>query len=296
MGVFKPGADFEADTESGYHTFAVRPRARQQPAACLSGVAAGFRPDAVRACARVAAPTPAKGTRWWRSSSRPAADAPRGAHRRRPRATASRRATWSMPAAATRFCPRRRNCAARTTSTRARRSSAIFAAPSCGPGEDAGNISIYSFEHGWMWMIPLPDGVMSVGRGVPARIPQAAQGQHGRIPAGHAAAESRRCGSACSTRSSSATRCASPATIPTTRRAWAGPAGCMVGDAFAFLDPVFSSGVYLAMSGAEQAADVVDAALARAGARSGAAAQAREAPARRAWRASRSSSTASTGR
>src|SRR3984957_1688051 len=30
-------------------------------------------------------------------------------------------------------------------------------------GADAGNISIYIFEHGWMWMIPLPDGVMSVG-------------------------------------------------------------------------------------------------------------------------------------
>src|SRR5271167_3344911 len=30
-------------------------------------------------------------------------------------------------------------------------------------GEDAGNISIYRFEHGWMWMIPLPDDVMSVG-------------------------------------------------------------------------------------------------------------------------------------
>src|ERR1700720_4203181 len=30
-------------------------------------------------------------------------------------------------------------------------------------GADAGNISIYGFEHGWMWMIPLPDGVMSVG-------------------------------------------------------------------------------------------------------------------------------------
>ncbi len=30
-------------------------------------------------------------------------------------------------------------------------------------GEDAGNISIYRFAHGWMWMIPLPDGVMSVG-------------------------------------------------------------------------------------------------------------------------------------
>src|SRR5581483_50623 len=34
-----------------------------------------------------------------------------------------------------------------------------------------------------------------------------------------------------------------------------------VGDAFAFLDPVFSSGVYLAMSGAEQTAAFVDAAL-----------------------------------
>ena len=30
-------------------------------------------------------------------------------------------------------------------------------------GDDAGNISIYNFKHGWMWMIPLPDGVMSVG-------------------------------------------------------------------------------------------------------------------------------------
>jgi flavin-dependent dehydrogenase len=40
-----------------------------------------------------------------------------------------------------------------------------------------------------------------------------------------------------------------------------GPGWMLVGDAFAFLDPVFSSGVYLAMSGAEQVAQVVDAAL-----------------------------------
>ena len=31
------------------------------------------------------------------------------------------------------------------------------------PGADAGNISIYNFDHGWMWMIPLPSDVMSVG-------------------------------------------------------------------------------------------------------------------------------------
>jgi flavin-dependent dehydrogenase len=40
-----------------------------------------------------------------------------------------------------------------------------------------------------------------------------------------------------------------------------GPGWVMIGDAFAFLDPVFSSGVYLAMSGAEQAVAVVDTAL-----------------------------------
>jgi flavin-dependent dehydrogenase len=31
------------------------------------------------------------------------------------------------------------------------------------PGDDAGNISIYNFDHGWCWFIPLRDGVMSVG-------------------------------------------------------------------------------------------------------------------------------------
>ena len=31
------------------------------------------------------------------------------------------------------------------------------------PGEDAGNISIYNFEFGWCWFIPLRDDVMSIG-------------------------------------------------------------------------------------------------------------------------------------
>ena len=44
-------------------------------------------------------------------------------------------------------------------------------------------------------------------------------------------------------------------------RRMGGPGWVLVGDAFAFLDPVFSSGVYLAMSGAEQAAQMVDTAL-----------------------------------
>ena len=41
----------------------------------------------------------------------------------------------------------------------------------------------------------------------------------------------------------------------------AGPGWVLVGDAYCFVDPMFSSGVFLAMHGAEKAADMVDAAL-----------------------------------
>jgi flavin-dependent dehydrogenase len=127
-------------------------------------------------------------------------------------------------------------------------------------GEDAGNISIYRFDHGWMWMIPLPGGVMSVGAvcrpdylkqrkgrtveflldtlqqnpGLWQRMDHAQLiGEEVRVT-GNYSYDSARMG---------------------------GPGWVLVGDAFAFLDPVFSSGVFLAMSGAEQAANVVDTAL-----------------------------------
>jgi flavin-dependent dehydrogenase len=128
------------------------------------------------------------------------------------------------------------------------------------PGEDAGNISIYRFHQGWMWMIPLPHGVMSIGavcrpaylkqrkgktvdflwetlrlnEGVRKRIEQAELIDDEVRVTGNYSYDSTRMG---------------------------GPGWVMVGDAFAFLDPVFSSGVYLAMSGAERAAAVVDQAL-----------------------------------
>src|SRR5258708_8076397 len=33
------------------------------------------------------------------------------------------------------------------------------------PGGDAGNISAYRFDHGWMWMFPLTEGATSVSAG-----------------------------------------------------------------------------------------------------------------------------------
>jgi flavin-dependent dehydrogenase len=127
------------------------------------------------------------------------------------------------------------------------------------PGADAGNISIYRYEHGWAWLIPLREGITSVGavcwpeylkqrrgdgqaflldtlRSIPALAGRLANA--GIVGNLHATGNY----------SYSCTRMAG--------RRW-----IMAGDSYAFVDPIFSSGVYLAMHAAELAAAVVDAAL-----------------------------------
>jgi flavin-dependent dehydrogenase len=127
-------------------------------------------------------------------------------------------------------------------------------------GEDAGNISIYSFAHGWMWMIPLPDGVMSVGA---VCRPDYLKQRKGRTV--EFLLDTLKLSPALWQRVQHAelidgeVRVTGNYSYDSSRMG--GPGWILVGDAFAFLDPVFSSGVYLAMSGAEQAADVVDRAL-----------------------------------
>jgi flavin-dependent dehydrogenase len=126
-------------------------------------------------------------------------------------------------------------------------------------GEHAGNITIERFAHGWVWLIPLPDDVMSIGavcspdylkqrrgdgeaflmetlRGMPTVWARMAGAE--RVAPVHATGNY----SYVSTR-------------------MCGPGWTTVGDAYAFIDPIFSSGVYLAMHGAERAAAMVDGAL-----------------------------------
>ncbi|HEV7358651.1 MAG TPA: NAD(P)/FAD-dependent oxidoreductase [Steroidobacteraceae bacterium] len=126
-------------------------------------------------------------------------------------------------------------------------------------GEDAGNISIYRFDYGWMWMIPLPDGVMSIGA---VCRPEYLKRRKGRTA--EFLIETLHQNSGLKARMKRAeligeVRVTGNYSYDSTRMG--GPGWVLVGDAFAFLDPVFSSGVYLAMSGAEQAAEVVDASL-----------------------------------
>jgi flavin-dependent dehydrogenase len=127
-------------------------------------------------------------------------------------------------------------------------------------GEHEGNISIYGFEHGWMWMIPLPDGVMSVGA---VCRPDYLKQRKGRTL--EFLFETLRLSPALWRRVEHAEVIGNEMSVSGNysydSTQMGGPGWVLVGDAFAFLDPVFSSGVYLAMSGAEQAVDLADTAL-----------------------------------
>jgi flavin-dependent dehydrogenase len=114
-------------------------------------------------------------------------------------------------------------------------------------------------QNGWFWYIPLADDVTSIGvvgdidylvtgRGAPeqvldeeiARCPalQARMTNAERISAVHVLSD-----------------------FSYNSKVCAGDGWVLVGDAFAFLDPIYSSGVHLALKSGELAADTIDAAL-----------------------------------
>ncbi len=127
------------------------------------------------------------------------------------------------------------------------------------PGNDQGNISIYRLEQGWIWLIPLRDGVTSIGMVCWPDYLKQRKGDRrefllqtlNTIPE-----LSRRIEHAEIIGNLHAT---GNYTYACTRMA--GKRWVMAGDSYAFVDPIFSSGVYLAMHGAEIAAGVVDGAL-----------------------------------
>lgn len=127
-------------------------------------------------------------------------------------------------------------------------------------GKREGNISICWFEHGWFWFIPLADGTTSVGavcwayylkaRDKPlkdyffdtiALCPEL----HDRLKDAELVDDAVHATGNFSYSSTHAT----------------GERYLMVGDAFTFIDPMFSSGVYLAMQSAFDGAELVATAL-----------------------------------
>jgi flavin-dependent dehydrogenase len=124
------------------------------------------------------------------------------------------------------------------------------------PGAAEGNISIFWFDHGWFWFIPLRDGTTSIGAVcwpyyLKSRRSSPTAFLHETIarcpPLVDRLRDAKLTGPAIATGNYSYT----------SERMY-GQRYLLLGDAFAFVDPVFSSGVYLAMNSAALAAAAVD--------------------------------------
>jgi flavin-dependent dehydrogenase len=127
------------------------------------------------------------------------------------------------------------------------------------PGEAEGNISLYWFEHGWFWFIPLRDGTTSVGAVCWPHYLKTRKSDPTRFfldtialcpPLAGRLEQAQLTGPATATGNYSYLG-----------RRMSGDRHILIGDAFAFVDPVFSSGVFLAMNSAFLGADVVEARL-----------------------------------
>ena len=128
------------------------------------------------------------------------------------------------------------------------------------PGKLEGNITIFWFEHGWFWFIPLSDGTTSIGavcwphylksRSKP--LPEFFSDTIALCPAlAERLADAELVGG----------EVHATGNYSYSSSLSSGERFLMLGDAFAFVDPVFSSGVYLAMQSGFEGAGVVEAVL-----------------------------------
>jgi len=128
------------------------------------------------------------------------------------------------------------------------------------PGKLEGNITIFWFDHGWFWYIPLADGTTSIGAVcwpyyLKSRTKPLKEFFADTIAMCAPLAERLKYATlvddavyATGNYSYTSTHCS-------------GERYLILGDAYTFIDPVFSSGVYLAMHSAFEGAEVVAAAL-----------------------------------
>lgn len=126
-------------------------------------------------------------------------------------------------------------------------------------GRAGGDIILVVLKDGWFWFIPLPDGRTSVGL-----VTEGTTLKECGLSPGDLLAESLRRCPAARARMAGARRISQVWTASDYSYECgeiAGDGYLMLGDAAAFIDPVFSTGVLLAMSSAEMAADALHEAL-----------------------------------
>ena len=123
-------------------------------------------------------------------------------------------------------------------------------------GKDEGNITLGWFDHGWFWMIPFKDGEVSVGATcwpyyLASRKVSPEQFLYDTIALCPPVAERMK-------NAELVSDVTATGNYSYKSDHMVGNGYIMVGDAFAFVDPVFSSGVLLAMTSAMEGSKVVD--------------------------------------
>jgi flavin-dependent dehydrogenase len=259
LGVYKPGADFEADNEHGYNTFAFARALGDSPPHAYQVWRQDF-DQMLFAHARECGADTREGHEVLRVEQL----APRNTHidvRTDDARDYQIQARYLVDASGRdAFLSSKRKLKRKNTQHQSAAIFGHFRGAVSRAGDDAGNISMYRFAFGWMWMIPLPDGVMSVGA---VCRPEYLKQRKGRTV--EFLVETLKQNAALWRRMESAELIGNEVRVTGNysydSKRMGGPGWVLVGDAFAFIDPVFSSGVYLGMSAAEEAARVVDAAL-----------------------------------
>lgn len=126
-------------------------------------------------------------------------------------------------------------------------------------GKLEGNITVFWFDHGWFWFIPLADGTTSIGAVcwpyyLKSRKKSPKEFFMDTIAMCAPLAERLKGATLVS-------EVTATGNYSYSSKRSSGKNYLMLGDAFAFIDPVFSSGVFLAMNSAFVGADTVDACL-----------------------------------
>ena len=124
-------------------------------------------------------------------------------------------------------------------------------------GEDEGNITIFWFDHGWFWFIPLQDGTTSVGVVTWAYFMKT----HGERSLQQFLLDTFQLCPPLAERMAHAQLTdviEATGNYSYTCERNHGRNYVLLGDAYAFIDPVFSSGVMMAMQGSFDAAEAID--------------------------------------
>jgi flavin-dependent dehydrogenase len=128
------------------------------------------------------------------------------------------------------------------------------------PGKDEGNITVVWFDNGWFWFIPLADGTTSIGAVCPAAFMKNRGTDLKSFFMGLIASSPEMASRLQDAALEGEVQATGNYSYAAERAA--GRKFIMVGDSCAFIDPVFSTGVYMAMTMGFWGADAVEACLA----------------------------------